>query len=92
MSIIEFGLTAGVAVICAPIALFLTGKSHGGCPISVIAAFLGAYVGPRAAIEFGWVEPFLLSVGEVQFPVVTSAAGALILALLVNLVTLKRKF
>jgi uncharacterized membrane protein YeaQ/YmgE (transglycosylase-associated protein family) len=92
MSVIEFGLTAAVAVICAPITLFLTGKSHGGCPVSVVAAFLGAYIGPRVAIEFGWTEPFLLPVAEIQFPVVTSAAGALTLALLVNLVTLKRKF
>lgn len=92
MDIIELGLLAALAAICAGLGQFLTGYSRGGCPVAFLAALLGALLGPLGAERIGWSEPFVLTLGPVDFPVVTSAVGALLLVLIVNLLTRKRKF
>jgi hypothetical protein len=55
-------------------------------------AIFGTAVGPYAAGALGIAEPVVLPVGDVRFPLVTSAAAALILVVLVNLATRHRKF
>lgn len=92
MGIVEFGATVVVAAVCASIGQFISGYSRGGCPVSFVTAFLGALAGPWAAAELDYAEPLYLPLGDVDFPLVTSAAGALILVVLVNLITRKRKF
>jgi uncharacterized membrane protein YeaQ/YmgE (transglycosylase-associated protein family) len=92
MGIIEFGALLVVAGVVGLIGQFLTGYSRGGVPVSVLAAFLGAVVGPRAADYIDWAEPITVPLGDVRFPLVTSAAGALVLVVIVNLLTKKRKF
>lgn len=89
---IEFLLLLVLAAVVAGIGQFLTGYSRGGCPISFLAAFAGALAGPWAAEQLDWAEPFHLPVGPVEFPLVTSLAGAFVLVVLVNLLTKKRKF
>lgn len=90
--LIEFFCLALIAAIAAAVGQFTTGYSRGGCPVALVAGFLGAYGGPRAADYLEYADPVILPVGPVEFPVLTSFAGALILVLLVNLVTRKRKF
>jgi uncharacterized membrane protein YeaQ/YmgE (transglycosylase-associated protein family) len=92
IGIVEFGALVVVAGIVGVIGQFVTGYSRGGLPVSVIMAFVGALVGPRAADYFDWAEPIYVPLGDVQFPLVTSAAGALVLVVIVNLLTKKRKF
>lgn len=92
MGLIEFGLTVVVAAVCSLLGQFITGYSRGGCPMAFLAAFAGAFAGPWAAARLEWQEPFMLPVGPVEYPLVTSAAGALVLVMLVNLATKKRKF
>ena len=89
---IELMLMGLLAAVVAGIGQFLTGYSRGGCPIAFLAALAGTFAGPWAAEKLEWAEPFHLPVGPVEFPVVTSAAGALVLVVLVNLATRKRKF
>ncbi|KPK79745.1 MAG: hypothetical protein AMS25_11535 [Gemmatimonas sp. SM23_52] len=52
----------------------------------------GAFFGPRVAAAMGWPEPLILPIGAVPFPVVSSVVGALVLVLIVNILTHKRKF
>jgi len=92
MGIIEFGAIAVLAAVIGLIGQFLTGYSRGGLPVSIITAFAGALAGPWAATRMGWAEPFFVPIGDLQFPLVSSAAGALTLVLIVNLLTRKRKF
>ncbi len=92
IGIIEFGALVVVAGVIGVTGQFLTGYSRGGLTVSVIMAFVGALAGPWAADYFGWAEPIYVPLGDVQFPLVTSAAGALVLVLIVNLLTKKRKF
>jgi uncharacterized membrane protein YeaQ/YmgE (transglycosylase-associated protein family) len=92
MGIIEFAAFVVVAAVCGLLGQFLTGYSRGGCPVAFVAGFVGAVGGPWAANQLGWAEPFLVPIGEVNFPLVSSAAGALLLVVIVNLATKKRKF
>jgi uncharacterized membrane protein YeaQ/YmgE (transglycosylase-associated protein family) len=92
MWLIDLLLHSVVGVICAAAGQFLTGYSRAGCPISLLAGLAGAYAGPWAAERFEWPEPYILPVGEIEFPVVTAAAGAFIFVVIVNLATKKRKF
>ncbi len=92
MWLIELSFLAILAAVCGALALFVVGYSRAGCPGSFLAAVIGALLGPRVAERIGWMEPFTLRVAELQFPVVTRAAGALLVALLFNLLTHKRKF
>ena len=92
IGIIEFGALVVVAGVVGVIGQFLTGYSRGGLLVSVIAAFVGALAGPYVADYIGWAEPIYVPLGDVQFPLVTSAAVALVLVLIVNLLTKKRKF
>lgn len=92
MSIIEVAILIVVAGVCSAVGQFLSGYSRGGCPISFVMALIGAFLGPRVSAWLGWREAFILPIGPVEFPVVSSVVGALILVLIVNLATHKRKF
>lgn len=91
MWFIDLVLHVAMGTVCAVAGQFLTGKAHGGCLISVLAGLAGAYAGPWIAVQIAWPEPYVLPVGEVRFPVVTAAVGALVFAVLVSLLTGKRK-
>jgi hypothetical protein len=92
MEVIYFGALLVVAAVVAMVGQFLTGYSRGGCPVSFIVATFGGFVGPAAARELGIDEPLFVRLGEVQFPLITSAAAGLLLVILVNLLTKRRKF
>jgi uncharacterized membrane protein YeaQ/YmgE (transglycosylase-associated protein family) len=92
IGIIEFGALVVVAGVVGVIGQFITGYSRGGLTVSVIMAFIGAWAGPYFADYIDWAEPITVPLGDVRFPLVTSAAGALVLVLIVNLLTKKRKF
>jgi hypothetical protein len=92
MSVIEVGILAVLAAVCAALGQFLSGYSRGGCPVSFIVAFFGAAVGPNIARNLGLPEPLVVPIGPVQLNLVSSAACALLLVVIVNLITGKRKF
>ncbi len=92
MSVVEMALLLVVAVVCGALVQFLSGATRGGCPFSVGTAVIGAYAAPRIARWQGWAEPFTLELGELEFPVVWSVAGGLVLAFVVNMLSRGRRF
>ena len=92
MTLIEFAIIAVIAALCGFIGQFVTGYSRGGCPVSIAAGFIGAWLGPWVAAYFGQPELFILPIPDQDVPIIWSAAGGLGLVVLVNLVTRKRKF
>ena len=92
MSILEVAIYIAVAGVCGLFGQFLSGYSRGGCPVSFVMALVGAFLGPRVAAAMGWPEPLVLPIGAVAFPIVSSVVGALVLVLIVNLLTHKRRF
>jgi len=92
MGIIEVGVLAVLAAVCAALGQFISGYSRGGCPVSFVVAFFGTVVGPRIFRNFGWPEPLVVPIGPMELNLVSSAAGAFFLVIIVNLITRKRKF
>ncbi len=95
-TLLEFSFAFVTAVLCGALGQFISGASKGGCTVSVIAALIGAYAGPRLAIWLEYPEPWPVTVplteGEYVWPAATTLAGALVLVLIVNLITRGRRW
>jgi len=89
MSLIDFLVLAVVAAICGMIGQSLVGYSVGGCLISAVIGYIGAFIGTWVARQFGPPEPFAVTIGGESIPVVWSIIGS---ALLVGGLSLVRRF
>jgi len=90
MTILELLVLLLVAGICGGIARSLVGYSHGGCLASIALGFIGALLGMWLQRQFDLPEPFNLTIGEREFPVVWSIIGATLFAAVLSLLTRRR--
>ncbi len=90
MSLIQFLILLVVAAICGALGQSLAGYSLGGCFVSAIVGFLGAFLGLWVARQFGRPERFTVSVGGEQVPVLWSIVGSALLSLLIGLLSRRR--
>lgn len=79
-----------VAAICGALGQAIAGYSVGGCLISIVVGFVGAFLGVWLAQQFGLPELFMVNVDGQPFPIVWSVIGSAILAAIVGLVTRPR--
>ena len=79
-----------IVAIAGSIGQFLAGYSRGGCLVSTVVGFIGAFLGLWLARQFGLPEFFAISVGGETFPVIWSIIGSFILALMLGLLTRRR--
>ena len=87
MVLLEFMLLLLIAAICGAIGQSLAGYSLGGCFISIVVGFVGAFIGVWLARQFGLPEWFAIQVGGQTFPIVWSIIGSALLATIVGLLT-----
>lgn len=90
MTLIDLLLLLLVAAICGSIGQALSGYSLGGCLVSAVVGFIGAFVGLWVARQFGLPEPLAINIGGQPFPVIWSIVGSLILSLILGLLTRRR--
>ncbi len=90
MSLIQFLILIVVAAICGALGQSLAGYSLGGCFVSAIVGFIGAFVGLWVARQFGLPQVFEVQVGNEQFPVLWSIVGSALLSLLIGLLSRRR--
>ena len=76
-----------VAGIVGAIGQALSGYSMGGFLVSVVAGFLGAYIGVWLAGQLGLPEIFTITVQGETFPIVWGIIGAAILSWIVGMLT-----
>lgn len=88
MTLIDFLILAVVAAICGMIGQSLAGYSVGGCLVSAVIGYVGAFVGLWVARQFGLPELFTISVGGSTIPIIWSIIGS---ALLVGVLSLLRR-
>lgn len=91
MTLIQFFLLLLVAAICGAIGQSLAGYSLGGCLVSIVVGFLGAFIGLWLARELKLPEIFTIQIGGETFPVVWSIIGSFLFALIVGLVSRRRR-
>ena len=70
----------------------ISGYSFGGCLMSIIIGFIGAYVGIWLAGQLGLPEIFSINIEGESFPVVWGIIGSAILSLILGLFTRRRVY
>ena len=65
----------------------LSGYSFGGCLVSILVGFIGAYVGIWLARQLGLPEVFTITIEGEPFPVLWGIIGSAILSLFLGLLT-----
>jgi uncharacterized membrane protein YeaQ/YmgE (transglycosylase-associated protein family) len=85
MTLFEFLILLVIAAICGGIGQSLAGYDLGGCLVSIIVGFIGAYIGLYIAGRFGLPEIFAINIGGKTFPIVWSVIGAAVFTLIIGL-------
>jgi uncharacterized membrane protein YeaQ/YmgE (transglycosylase-associated protein family) len=75
-----------IAAICGGIGQSLAGYDLGGCLVSIVVGFIGAYIGMWLAGKFGLPEIFAIKIGGKTFPVIWSVIGSAVFTLIVALI------
>lgn len=86
MTLIEFLILLLIAAICGAIGQSLAGYDLGGCLVSIVVGFIGAYIGMWLAGKLGLPTFFAISVGGKAFPIIWSVIGSAIFTLIVALI------
>ena len=90
MTLVQFLVLLVVAAVCGAIGQSLAGYSLGGCLVSAIVGFVGAFLGMWIAQELRLPEVLMVRIGGEAFPVLWSIVGSALLALAVGLLTRRR--
>ena len=88
MTLIDFLILAVVAAVCGLIGQSLAGYSVGGCLVSAVIGYVGAFIGVWVARQFGLPELFTVTVGGSSIPIIWSIIGS---ALLVAVLSMFRR-
>lgn len=90
MSLFGFLLLLLIAAICGGIGQAIAGYDVGGCLVSIIVGFVGAWIGMYIAARFNLPMIFEINIDGKPFPVVWSVIGAVIFVFIIAL--LRRAF
>jgi uncharacterized membrane protein YeaQ/YmgE (transglycosylase-associated protein family) len=90
MSLFGFIVLLIIAAICGAIGQALAGYSLGGCLVSIVVGFIGAYLGMWMARELGLPELFTVNIDGEPFPIVWAIIGSAVFTLIMAL--LRRLF
>jgi uncharacterized membrane protein YeaQ/YmgE (transglycosylase-associated protein family) len=92
MTLLGFIVLLVIAAIAGTIGQALAGYSMGGCLVSILIGFIGAYLGMFLANSLGLPELFTINIDGQPFPLVWSIIGSTILALIFGLLTRRRAY
>ena len=92
MTLFGFIVLLIIAAFAGALGQGLAGYSLGGCLMSLIVGFVGAYIGLWIARFFGLPIIFAINVQGESFPVVWAIIGSAILAGILGLVTRRRRY
>jgi uncharacterized membrane protein YeaQ/YmgE (transglycosylase-associated protein family) len=79
-----------IAAICGGIAQTLVGYSRGGCIISIVVGFIGAFLGWWLADLLNLPLLFQITIQGRTFPVVWSIIGGVAFVAVINLISGRR--
>lgn len=86
MSLTELLVLLIIAAICGGIGQSLAGFDLGGCLVSIVVGFIGAYIGMWMAGKFGLPEIFAVNIGGKTFPIIWAIIGSAVLTLIIALI------
>src|SRR5437868_10182395 len=86
MTLIGFLVLLLIAAICGSIGQSLAGFDLGGCLVSIVVGFIGAYIGMWISRKLGWPEMLAIKVGGKTFPIIWAVIGSAVFTLIVGLI------
>lgn len=86
MTILGFLLLLVIAAICGSIGQSLAGYDLGGCLVSIVVGFIGAYVGMWIAGKMGLPEIFAVNIEGKPFPIIWAVIGSALFTLVIALI------
>ncbi len=86
MTLIGFLVLLLIAAICGSIGQSLAGYDLGGCLVSIIVGFIGAYIGLWVAGKMGLPRIFEITIEGRPFPVVWAVIGSALFTLVIALI------
>lgn len=90
MTLFGFLILLLIAAICGGIGQSLAGYDLGGCLVSIVVGFIGAYIGLWVAGKMGLPDFFTINVDGKPFPIIWAIIGSAIFTFIVAL--LRRAF
>ena len=90
MSLLGLLILLVIAAICGSIGQSLAGYDLGGCLVSIVVGFIGAYLGMWLAGKLGLPEIFAINIEGKPFPILWAIIGSALFTLLMAL--LRRAF
>lgn len=86
MTLTELIVLLIIAAICGAVGQSLAGYDLGGCLVSIVVGFIGAYIGLWVAGKFGLPEMLAIKIGGKNFPIIWAVIGSAIFTLIVALI------
>ncbi|MEO9003298.1 MAG: GlsB/YeaQ/YmgE family stress response membrane protein [Ginsengibacter sp.] len=90
MTIIGFLILLLIAAVCGGIGQSIAGYDLGGCLVSIVVGFIGAYIGLWIAGKMGLPDFFTINVEGKPFPIIWAIIGSVVLTFIIAL--LRRAF
>ncbi len=92
MSLLGLLLLLVIAAIAGSLGQALAGYSLGGCLVSIIVGFIGAYLGLWLARTLGLPEFLPITIQGETFPLVWSVIGSALFTAVLGLITRRRRY
>lgn len=86
MTLIGFLVLLLIAAICGAIGQSLAGYNLGGCLVSIVVGFIGAWLGMWLSAKLGLPEIFAIDVEGKSFPIVWAIIGSALFTLIMALI------
>ena len=92
MSLLGLLLLLVVAAIVGSLGQALAGYSAGGCLISIVVGFIGAFLGLWFARLLGLPEPLPVTIQGETFPLIWAIIGSAVFCAVLGLLSRRRRF
>ncbi len=86
MTLMQILILLLIAAICGGVGQSLAGYSLGGCLVSIVVGFIGAYIGMWLGGKLGLPEMLAVNVGGKSFPIIWAVIGSALFTLVVALI------
>ncbi|OGO29635.1 MAG: hypothetical protein A2W33_04285 [Chloroflexi bacterium RBG_16_52_11] len=91
MSLLSLVILLVIAAIAGSLGQALSGYSVGGCLVSIVVGFIGAFLGLWLARLLGLPEPFPITVQGETFPLIWSIIGSALFCAALGLLSRRRR-
>ena len=86
MTLIGFLVLLLIAAICGAIGQSLAGYDLGGCLVSIVVGFIGAWIGLWLSGKLGLPELFTVNIEGKPFPIIWAVIGSTLFTLVMALI------